>query len=66
MEGFLLFTYAAKFPQAIADIGKWVQEGKLAVHETVTEGLENAPATLQGLFTGQNTGKAILKLADPS
>jgi len=65
MEGFLLFTYAAKFPEAFADIGKWATEGKLAVHETVTEGLENAPATLQGLFTGANTGKAILKLADP-
>jgi NADPH-dependent curcumin reductase CurA len=65
MEGFLLFTYAEKFPQAMADIGKWVQEGKLAVHETISEGLENAPAALQGLFTGKNTGKAILKLADP-
>jgi NADPH-dependent curcumin reductase CurA len=34
------------------------------VHETVSEGLENAPAVLQGLFTGKNKGKAILKVAD--
>ncbi len=65
MEGFLLFNYAAKFPQAIADIGTWVKEGKLKVHESVSEGLEKAPAVLQGLFTGQNKGKAILKVADP-
>lgn len=65
MEGFLLFTYADKFGEAVADIGKWVQEGKLTVHETVSEGLENAPMTMQGLFTGQNKGKTILKLADP-
>ncbi len=65
MEGFLLFNYADKFPQAIADIGKWVKEGKLKVHETLSEGLENAPAALQGLFTGQNKGKTILKVSDP-
>jgi NADPH-dependent curcumin reductase CurA len=66
MEGFLLFNYAHKFPQAIADIGKWVKEGKLKVHETLSEGLENAPAALQGLFTGKNKGKTILKVADPA
>lgn len=65
MEGFLLFTYAAKFGEAMADIGKWVKDGKLSVHETVSEGLENAPMALQGLFTGQNKGKTILKVADP-
>jgi len=65
MEGFMLFTYAAQFPQAIEDIGQWAKEGKLAVQETISEGLENAPACLQGLFTGANVGKAILKLADP-
>ncbi len=65
MEGFMLFTYAAQFPQAIADIGQWAKDGKLVVQETISEGLENAPACLQGLFTGANVGKAILKLADP-
>lgn len=65
MEGFLLFNYAHKFPQAIADIGQWVKEGKLKVHETLSEGLENAPLALQGLFTGKNKGKTILKVADP-
>jgi NADPH-dependent curcumin reductase CurA len=66
MEGFLLFNYAHKFPQALADIGQWVKEGKLKVHETVSEGLENAPLVMQGLFTGKNKGKAILKIADPA
>lgn len=65
MEGFLLFNYAHKFPQALADIGQWVTEGQLKVHETLFDGLENAPATLQGLFTGKNKGKTILKVADP-
>lgn len=65
MEGFLLFTYAGKFGEAMADIGQWVQEGKLTVAETISEGLEKAPDCMQGLFTGQNKGKMILKVADP-
>ena len=32
----------------------------------LAEGLENAPAALQGLFTGKNKGKTILKVADPA
>ncbi len=65
MEGFLVLTYAARFPEAIGDIAKWVQEGKLHFEEDIVEGLENAPATLRGLFEGKNLGKLILKVADP-
>jgi NADPH-dependent curcumin reductase CurA len=66
MEGFLLFSYVQKFPQAAADIAAWVKEGRIKVHETLSEGLENAPLVLQGLFTGKNKGKTILKVADPA
>jgi hypothetical protein len=31
----------------------------------IAEGFENIPATLQRLYTGQNFGKQLLKLADP-
>ena len=64
MEGFLLFTSADRFGEAMADIGKWVQEGKLKVEETISEGLEKAPECMQGLFTGKNKGKMILHVAD--
>ena len=65
MEGFLVLTYAAKFPEAIGDLAKWVQEGKIHFEEDIVEGLENAPATLRGLFEGKNLGKLILHVADP-
>jgi hypothetical protein len=53
------------FGAAMAEIGQWVKDGKLKVKETVVEGLENAPSALQGLFTGKNLGKMIIKVADP-
>jgi NADPH-dependent curcumin reductase CurA len=31
----------------------------------VQEGFDNIPATLQRLYTGQNKGKQLLKIADP-
>ncbi len=64
MEGFLVLNYMDKLPQAIADLGAWHQAGTFKVPEHLVEGLEHAPETLQGLFTGKNIGKAILKVTD--
>lgn len=66
MKGFLVLHYMKDFGTAMAEVGQWVKEGKLNVKETVVEGLENAPNALQGLFTGKNLGKMIIKVADPS
>ena len=38
---------------------------QLAQKEDVAVGLENAPRTLMRLFTGENFGKQLLKIADP-
>jgi NADPH-dependent curcumin reductase CurA len=41
----------------------WVQSGELVDRVDVREGLENAPATLRRLFSGDNQGKQLLKIA---
>ena len=43
-------------------------QNKVELHYQVDvqEGFENIPATLQRLFTGQNLGKQLLKIADPA
>lgn len=66
MQGFLVVYYMDRFPEAIEAIAGWVKDGKLKVHETVLEGFEKAPEALQGLFTGKNLGKMIVKVADPA
>ena len=62
MEGFLVFHYAQEFPQAIADMSKWLAEGRIINKIDLAEGLENAPKTIIRLFTGANFGKQLLKL----
>jgi NADPH-dependent curcumin reductase CurA len=64
MEGFLVFHFAARYPEAIAEMSKWYAEGKLKNQIDVQHGLENAPRTIIRLFTGANLGKQLLKLAD--
>jgi NADPH-dependent curcumin reductase CurA len=53
----------ARFPEAIAAMTKWVAEGKLKNRVDVVDGLENAPAAFQRLFTGGNTGKLLVRVA---
>jgi NADPH-dependent curcumin reductase len=66
MEGFIILDYVPRFAEAIEALGRWQRGGKLVQKEDIALGLENAPRTLMGLFTGENFGKQLLKLADPA
>jgi NADPH-dependent curcumin reductase CurA len=66
MEGFIILDYGPRFPEAIEALGRWQREGRLVQKEDVAVGLENAPRTLMRLFTGENFGKQLLKIADPA
>ena len=37
-------------------------QGKLKYRETVTEGFDNMFEAFTGLFKGENTGKAVVKI----
>jgi NADPH-dependent curcumin reductase CurA len=63
MEGFIVLDYMARAGEALAKLGPWVSEGKIAHREDVLRGLENAPA-LRRLFTGENLGKQLVRIAD--
>jgi len=63
MEGFLVFQFAQRYPEAIADLMQWYGEGKIKNQLDLAEGLEQAPKTIIRLFTGANFGKQLLKLA---
>lgn len=64
MEGFLVLTYAERFPEAVSALAEWAQAGQIHVEEDVAHGLECAPATLRRLFEGGNLGKQLLKVTD--
>ena len=64
MEGFIILDYIDRFPEAQLQMASWVVDGKIQHAEDVVEGLENAPAALNRLFTGANTGKVIVKVCE--
>ncbi len=63
VQGFIVSEHPEKWPEALSQLGQGVAEGKIKYHETITEGLENAPLAFIGLLKGQNLGKQVVKLA---
>lgn len=61
MQGFIISNFQKDFPEGIAHLSKWVNEGKLKFTETIIEGFDQLPAALLGLFKGENKGKMIVK-----
>jgi NADPH-dependent curcumin reductase CurA len=63
MQGFLVLDSIDRFPDAVMALLPLVMEGKLKYAVEVVDGLEHAPATLNRLFTGDHTGKLIVRIA---
>ncbi len=61
-EGFLVYNFAERFPEGVAQMAKWMKEGKIKYRETIVEGFENAPRALIGVLSGDNTGKMIVQM----
>ena len=62
MQGFIVFNYAEKYPEAIKQISQWLAEGKLSYTETIVEGFDAIPQTFLDLFQGKNKGKMLVKI----
>jgi len=63
IEGFLISDYRSKFPEAVEVLAKWVREGQLKYRVDMVDGIEQAPAALNRLFTGKNIGKQLVRLS---
>jgi NADPH-dependent curcumin reductase CurA len=66
MQGFNALEMWDRFEEAFADLRRWEQEGKLVHRETVFEGIESCVDALNGLFTGANIGKMLVKVGEPT
>jgi NADPH-dependent curcumin reductase CurA len=64
MEGFIVLDHVSEAPQAAADLLRWHAEGRLKYRLDVVDGLEQAPAAVNRLFEGTNTGKLVVKVSD--
>jgi NADPH-dependent curcumin reductase CurA len=64
MEGFVIFDYTDRFPQAIAELAGYIRDGRLKSKEDIVEGgVAVFPQTLNKLFAGENFGKLVLRVA---
>ncbi|TDO07930.1 hypothetical protein EV580_5499 [Mycobacterium sp. BK086] len=66
MQGFNALDMWGRFDEAFADLRRWESEGRLVHRQTVFDGLESCVDALNGLFTGANIGKMLVKVSEPS
>ncbi|HIG41062.1 MAG: NADP-dependent oxidoreductase [bacterium] len=64
MKGFVVSAFTDQQPQFLKEMSGWIKSGKMKYHETIVDGIENAPNAFIGLFSGSNNGKMLVKLAD--
>ncbi|HEY5757264.1 MAG TPA: NADP-dependent oxidoreductase [Steroidobacter sp.] len=64
MTGMVVFDYADRYPEAGREMAGWLKSGQLKTREDVVDGLETFPETLLKLFSGENFGKLVIKVAD--
>jgi NADPH-dependent curcumin reductase CurA len=63
MEGFLVFDYTSRYPEAIAELGRWAAEGRIRQRIDIVDGFEHVPVAFMRLFTGDNIGKNAVRLS---
>ena len=61
-EGFIVYRWLDRYPEGIAQMAQWLEEGKLKYREEIIEGFENAPRAFIGLLQGDNTGKMLVAI----
>jgi NADPH-dependent curcumin reductase len=65
MEGIVVFDYADRYHLAVAEMAGYLKDGRMKSREDIVEGGVKAfPETLNKLFSGENFGKLVLKVAD--
>lgn len=60
MQGFLIFDYRDRLPEAREALAGWLRAGQVKVREHILDGPERAPGAIGMLYRGENTGKLIV------
>ena len=65
MQSFLVLDHTDRFAEATAYLTDLISRDQLTYDETVVDGLEHAPDALNQMFDGSNTGKLLVRVAEP-
>ncbi len=63
LKGFIVSDYRDRYAEFYHDMETWIAAGQIIWRETIYEGLEKAPQAFIALFTGDNFGKMVVKIA---
>jgi NADPH-dependent curcumin reductase CurA len=66
MQGFLATDHLERMDPVVAELARYIADGGLRYREDVAPQLNDAPAALERLLAGQNTGKSIVRVAEPA
>ena len=66
MQGFNALDQWGRFDEAFAALRRWEDEGRLVHRQTIFDGLGSCVDALNGLFTGANIGKTLVKVSEPT
>jgi len=61
VEGWIVSSRWSDFSSAHKRLNSWLKDKKLIVKEDYTDGFEKTPDAFIGLFSGKNTGKAVVR-----
>ncbi|KAJ0177361.1 hypothetical protein K1T71_007370 [Dendrolimus kikuchii] len=62
VEGFIVGRWLDRWSEAFAELVGWIASGKLKTPEHVTEGFDNLFDAFSGMLSGDNFGKAVVKV----
>jgi NADPH-dependent curcumin reductase CurA len=62
VEGFLFTRFQNRWGEGLAQIARWLGEGKLKYREEIVDGFTNLPQAFIGLLQGRNIGKMLVRL----
>jgi NADPH-dependent curcumin reductase CurA len=62
MEGYIVLDHLDKWERFMADMVAWHRGGLIEQAETVHQGIDNALHAFNGLFSGDNLGRTLVKL----
>lgn len=63
MQGFNALDEWGRFEEAFAALRSWEEQGLLTHREHIVDGIESCVDALNGLFTGANIGKTLVRVA---
>jgi NADPH-dependent curcumin reductase CurA len=63
MTGFIIVDHVHRYKEWTQIMGKWIADGRLKYRIDMLEGFENLPKGLIRLFTGDNIGKQLIRIA---